>query len=114
MKQVIAVRTDLKMGKGKLAAQVAHASLSAYELCKKQSPKQVEKWENEGQKKVILKVSSKEELFLLFEQIKKVVPAVLIFDAGKTQLEKDTPTCFGAGPAEDEIIDKFTSHLKLL
>ena len=59
MKQAIVIRSDLKMSKGKLAAQAAHASLEAY---KKASPENAEKWESEGQKKVVLKVYGEKEL----------------------------------------------------
>ncbi|RLJ06151.1 MAG: peptidyl-tRNA hydrolase, partial [Candidatus Aenigmatarchaeota archaeon] len=55
MKQVILVRKDLKISKGKIAAQVANASLGAY---KKTEKKIREKWEKEGSKKIILKVEN--------------------------------------------------------
>ena len=59
MKQVMIVRADLKMGKGKIAAQCCHASIGAY---KNSDPKKIEKWENEAYAKVILKVHSLEDL----------------------------------------------------
>ena len=59
MKQAIIVRTDLKMGKGKIAAQSCHACLGAY---KKANKIDVRKWELSGGKKVVLKVSSEETL----------------------------------------------------
>ena len=55
MKQVIIMRTDLKMGKGKIAAQACHASLNCYKNADKS---RLRAWELSGQKKVVLKVSS--------------------------------------------------------
>jgi PTH2 family peptidyl-tRNA hydrolase len=113
-KQAIIVRTDLKMGKGKLASQAAHASVSAMRKAEKESRKAVEEWEREGQKKIVLKVGSEGELLRLFEVMKKEIPCALVKDAGKTQLEPGTATCFGAGPAEESLIDKYCKGLKLL
>jgi len=114
LKQVIVVRTDLKMGKGKIAAQCAHASLSALEKTRQENPAWAEEWMEQGQKKVVLKVSDKKELLELFEQIKKNLPAALIKDAGLTQIKNGDITCIGIGPAPEAEIDKFTSKLKLL
>jgi len=113
-KQAIIIRTDLKMGKGKLAGQSAHASVSALRKAEARDADAVQQWEEEGQKKIVLKVSSEEELFALFERMKKEIPCALIHDAGKTQLEPGTATCFGAGPAEESLINKYCKDLKLL
>ncbi len=63
MKQVILIREDLKLPKGKMAAQSAHA---AVEAVLKGDKKVIKKWHQEGQKKVVLKVKNKEELFKLW------------------------------------------------
>lgn len=110
-KQVIAIRKDLKLGKGKLASQVAHASLQAY---KKTDPPVRAKWEEEGCKKIVVGVKGKRELFDLFQRAKKKLPAVLIKDAGKTQISPGEATAVGIGPAPEEEIDKITGELKLL
>ncbi len=114
MKQVIVVRTDLKMGKGKICAQVAHASLEAYKKALKEKPEWVRSWETEGSKKIVLKVNSEKELLELFERAKKEVPAVLIRDAGLTQVPPGSITAAGFGPAPDEVMDRLFGHLKLL
>ena len=114
MKQVIAVRTDLRMGKGKIAAQVAHASLEAYKRALRERPEWVEAWEREGSKKVVLKVRSEKELLELYERAKREVPAALIRDAGYTQVDPGTITCAGFGPAPDDVMDRLFGHLKLL
>lgn len=113
-KQVIIVRNDLKMGKGKIAAQTAHASIEAYKKALKSNPGWVVAWEDEGTQKTVLKVGSEEELLYFFESLKKKFPTVLIHDAGHTQIDAGTATCVGVGPALESELDKVTGKLKLL
>lgn len=111
-KQVIVVRTDLKLGKGKLAAQVAHASLESYLRAPQKDQKA---WLEESQKKVVLKVKSEYDLVILFDKAKRAgLPATLIKDAGLTQIPPGTKTAVGIGPAEAEKIDVITGSLSLL
>lgn len=110
LKQVIVVRTDLQLGKGKLAGQVAHAAVSASEVSKWKK-----EWLGQNQMKVVLKVSSLEELLGIYEQAKREgLPVELISDAGRTQLPAGTTTCVGIGPAPADDIDRITGKLKLL
>ena len=112
MKQAILVRTDLKMGKGKIASQVAHASLEAY---KKANKRKIKKWEKEGCKKIVLKVSSLEELLKFKKMADELkIPNAMIRDAGLTQVKKGEITALALGPEEEEKIDKITRNLKLL
>lgn len=112
MKQAILIRTDLKMDKGKAASQCAHASIGAY---LNSSEKNREKWEKEGMKKVVLKISSEKEIKDFYKLAKKEkLPCELIRDRGLTQIKPGTITALGIGPAEDEKIDKITGKLKLL
>ena len=113
-KQAIVVRTDLKMEKGKIAAQSAHASLAALEKTLQQHSEWVSEWKMRGQAKVVLKIGSEKELLELFEKAKKKLPCALIVDAGRTQIESGSKTCLGIGPAPEEKIDEFTKKLKLL
>ena len=100
------------MGKGKLTAQCAHASVGAYLKAKKPYK---EEWIRSGMKKVVLKVSDEKELKKLYKLAKKEkLPCELIKDAGLTQIEPGTVTALGIGPADDKKIDKLTSKLKLL
>lgn len=111
MKQAIVARADLGMGEGKLAAQVAHASLKAYEHADESTAKE---WKRGGQKKVVLKAQGERELFELQERAKAAgLPTGLISDAGHTQLEPDTPTAVAIGPAGDDAIDEITGSLSL-
>jgi len=114
LKQAIIIRSDLGMSKGKMAGQTAHASVSAYALALSREKEDAHEWEEEGQKKIVLKVGGEEELLALYEQMKREMPCALIRDAGKTQLEPGTITCFGAGPADEATINKYTKELKLL
>ena len=114
LKQVIIARNDLNLGKGKLAAQVAHASLLAALEMKEKNNAWFEQWMQEGMKKIVLKVESQEELGKYFNEIKKEFPAAMIKDAGLTQLTPGTATCIGFGPVPEEKADKHTKNLKLL
>ena len=111
-KQVIVVRKDLRLDKGKLASQVAHASLGSY---KKASSKERTGWEQEGGKKVIVKVEDLKSLIGIFNKAKKEkLPCILIKDAGKTHIPPGTITAVGIGPALEKDIDKITGKLKIL
>ena len=114
IKQVIVVRTDLDMGKGKIAAQVGHAFVMGAEHVRKSNPEWFSIWWN-GQEKVVLKVVNLKEL----EEIKQSaiefdLPWSEITDAGHTQIAPGTTTCISIGPAPEEKIDKITGDLKLL
>ncbi|MFP4567816.1 MAG: peptidyl-tRNA hydrolase Pth2 [Candidatus Woesearchaeota archaeon] len=112
LKQVIIVRQDLKMPKGKLAAQVAHGSVEAV---LKTDSKIVESWRKGGMKKSVLKVQSEQELRDLLVHAKNHDLKVgLINDAGRTFLEPGTTTVLGIGPDAEDKIDKITGHLQLL
>jgi PTH2 family peptidyl-tRNA hydrolase len=114
-KQVIAVRTDLKMGKGKLAVQVAHAAISASEEARKRCPDWLQAWLNEGQAKVVVKVGDLGELMKLkSEAAKQRFPHSLITDRGLTQLPPSTITCLGIGPAPSIDLDELTGEFPLL
>ena len=114
-KQAIVIRKDLKMGAGKMCGQTAHASVTSYKLVEGKAPEVARTWFSEGQKKIVLKVASEDELLEYFKKCKQAgVPCELIRDAGHTQLEPGTITCFGAGPWDEREIDKVLGKLKLL
>ena len=61
-KMVLVVRTDLKMGKGKAAAQCSHAAVGAFKNAKKYNPNVLRAWERNGQPKIVTKVENEDEL----------------------------------------------------
>jgi PTH2 family peptidyl-tRNA hydrolase len=115
VKQVIAVRKDIAMGRGKLAAQVAHAAVFAAEKARSQSHDWFNIWFRTGQAKVVVKAENLEELIKLKNHARTIgLPAVSVQDSGLTQIPPGTVTCIGIGPGPAELIDKVTHHLKLL
>jgi PTH2 family peptidyl-tRNA hydrolase len=114
-KQVILIRTDIGMSAGKKCVQCCHASVSSSDLVRIKDKKLWKQWMSSGQKKVVLKVKSLEELLAIHNKIfKNEIPCFLVQDAGLTQLEPGTITALGIGPVESKIIDKISGELKLL
>ncbi|MBI1935818.1 peptidyl-tRNA hydrolase [Candidatus Woesearchaeota archaeon] len=111
-KQVILVREDLKLPKGKLAAQCSHASVDSI---LKSDRKIVDLWRKEGGKKIVLKVKDEKELFKYKQMAEDYgLKTALITDAGHTVLEPGTITCLGIGPDEEEKIDRVSGKLKMV
>ena len=111
-KQVILVRTDLKMSKGKTATQCSHASVEAVS---RSSNDKVNEWKKEGMKKVVLKVKDEKELLRYKQEAEDLgLVTSLITDAGKTEIEAGTVTCLGIGPDKEDKIDRVTGKLKML
>ena len=114
-KQAIVVRTDLDMGKGKIAGQVGHAAILASEATRKRHTDWWKQWFEEGQCKVVLKVSSNDELEEIERRASSLgISTAIVQDRGLTQLESGTVTCVGIGPAPGRLVDKVTGTLKLL
>jgi PTH2 family peptidyl-tRNA hydrolase len=113
-KQVIAVRTDLGMSRGKAAVQVAHASVSASEEARKTHRSWWRAWMHEGQCKVTVKVKSESDLFYLEEKAKSLeLPAAIVEDRGLTEIAPGTITCLAMGPGPSQLVDKVTGSLPL-
>ncbi len=111
-KQVIVLREDLRLSRGKAAAQAAHAAVTAYKATHARTRKA---WEDEGQKKVVLVVKNVEALKQLRARCAQAkLPHALIEDAGLTEIPKGTITALGIGPDKEEKIDKITGSLPLL
>ena len=109
------VRKDLKISKGKLCSQVAHAAVLAVEKAKLQYPDWYRNWIEEGQRKVILKASSLKELNNLKKRAGQMeLPYALVRDKGLTEVPPNTVTCIGIGPAPKSILNKLTRNLPLL
>ncbi|MBO4357440.1 MAG: peptidyl-tRNA hydrolase [Candidatus Methanomethylophilaceae archaeon] len=114
-KLVVLVRNDLKMGKGKIAAQAAHAAVECALFAEKKNRKAFDAWYNSGQAKIVLRVDSMEEL----DEYRKIASSsgihiAMITDAGRTQIAPGTTTCMGLGPAPVSELDRITGELKML
>ena len=112
LKQVILVRADLKLPKGKLGAQTAHA---AVEAALRSDKEHVRSWRLAGMAKIVLKVADEKELLKMNQRAKdQGLITAMITDAGRTVVEPGTRTCCGVGPADEERLDELFSELKLL
>ena len=129
-KQIIVMRTDLNMRKGKMAAQASHASMAVildmmeceynelYERRHLTIPvgSALEAWLNGPFKKICVGIDSESELNELYDRVKAAgIPAAKIVDSGLTEFGGvKTLTCIAIGPDYPEKIDPFTNELKLL
>jgi PTH2 family peptidyl-tRNA hydrolase len=114
-KQIIAFRSDLKLGKGKAVVQAGHAAVSAAEETRKHRKEWWEAWLSEGQRKIAVKVKTEKELLELEKEAKELaLPCALIVDRGLTEIPPNTVTCLGIGPAPSEKVDRLTGRLPLL
>ncbi|HEV2702654.1 MAG TPA: aminoacyl-tRNA hydrolase [Steroidobacteraceae bacterium] len=112
MKQIIVVNESLRLPRGKLAAQVAHAAIASF----MRAPRAAQGlWLSEGMRKIVVSCESAEQLLALFERANEAgLPSELIRDAGRTVVEAGTVTCLGLGPAADSDLDKITGALRLV
>ncbi|XP_073844257.1 peptidyl-tRNA hydrolase 2, mitochondrial [Musca autumnalis] len=118
-KLALVVRADIKMSKGKTAAQCAHAAVICVQDSSQSNNKRtrdvLDSWLAMGQPKIVLKIENYEDLIKLQkESLDRGVTAALVHDAGRTQLAAGTATVLGVGPDTVENIDKLVGHLKLL
>lgn len=130
-KQVIIMRKDLNMRKGKMVAQGSHASLGVIldQMERQQKMSSVsydmrlpfnhpmQHWLDNSFTKICVYVNSEQELLDLYQKVKSddIIPCILITDNGLIEFNGiPTITCAAIGPWISEEIDKYTSHLKLL
>ncbi len=135
-KQVIVWRKDLQVRKGKLASQVAHASMGVlfnYMTPNYKQPGEMTRtftitlpegelgefmyrWMTGIFKKVVVSVDSLEELTNAYESAKQAgIPCSIIEDCGLTEFGgKPTVTAIAIGPDNSEKIDKITGKFNLL
>ena len=129
-KQVIVMRTDLNMRKGKMVSQGSHASLKAIlDLAKVENntftntikieysiASALNFWLQDKFTKICVQVSSESELLEIYKKaIDKKIIVSLIKDAGLTEFGGvPTYTCCAIGPDFEGKINEITGHLKLL
>lgn len=123
-KQVIVMRKDLNMRKGKMCAQAAHASMKVlldrmekgdvYVL--RDIPAPMQEWFEGIFTKVCVSVDSEAELRDIYAKAQAAgLPCALIVDVGATEFHGvPTPTCCAIGPDDPAKIDPITGALKLL
>ena len=128
-KQIIIIRKDLGMRKGKIAAQAAHASMAAIIPRVPQNAsfpedgtfivgldKAAQEWLKGSFVKIVVGTDSEEELRNIYNKAKSLhINCSLIVDEGRTEFGGvATCTAVAVGPAFPEILDSLTGHLKLL
>lgn len=116
LKMVLVVNDELKMGKGKIGAQCAHASVGLVEkLHESGEVVRLQQWEELGAAKVCLRASDTQELRALAAGAREAgLPIYLVQDAGRTQVAPGSRTVLAIGPAAKSQIDKITGQLRLL
>jgi len=101
------------MGRGKIAAQVAHAAVAA--ALASVGGADFHRWIESGQPKVVLRVPSAEALADIVRRAGEAgLPVEQVHDAGRTQVMAGTLTCCAIGPAGADQIDAVTADLSLL
>jgi PTH2 family peptidyl-tRNA hydrolase len=114
-KMVIVTRSNLNLSPGKLAAQASHAAVECAFSTKKNNSKWFNKWQNEGGKKVVVKVDDEKDFNILKEKAEDLkIAAHIISDAGLTEIPAGTKTVLGIGPAPNNLIDQVTGELPVL
>jgi PTH2 family peptidyl-tRNA hydrolase len=107
MKMVLVVRQDLKMGKGKAAAQCCHATLAAYKSARRKCPEVLRSWEVSGQPKVTVKCDTEDDLLILLTQARSLgLVSSVISDAGRTQIAPGSKTVLAVGPGPADLVDQ--------
>lgn len=114
-KQVIVVRKDLNMRKGKVGAQAAHACLAVVLDKGPIDAEIMQSWRLNGHKKICVYVNSEEELLEVYQKgCNAKLPTALITDRGDTEFRGiPTKTCCAIGPADEAQVDKITGDLPL-
>lgn len=111
-KCVVLVRSDLEMSCGKIVAQCGHGIAQTMKGSNKQV---IREWMRTGEKIVALKVSNLERMEQLKKQAnKQKLFAKIIYDAGHTEVEPNTPTVCVIGPGLDGIVSQITKNQQLL
>lgn len=117
VKQVIVIRKDLGMRKGKMIAQGAHASMKVFldRPISFMTKPPISEWLSGSFTKIVVYVNSEDELLDIYNiAVKNDIPTAIIKDAGKTEFKEPTYTAIAIGPYWNTEIDKITGHLPLL
>ena len=112
---VLVTRADLKLSKGKLAAQCGHAVMECTLRARKDSPRGLGRYRREGARKIVCKVADENSLKQILGRAKSAgLVCYLVKDAGHTEIPPGTVTVVGIGPGPRSEIDKITGDLQLV
>ncbi|KAG1681169.1 hypothetical protein FOA52_015612 [Chlamydomonas sp. UWO 241] len=115
LKMVLCVNEALKMGKGKIGAQCAHAAVGVVERYKAKEQLVFKQWSYFGQAKIALKIQDDMEMDALEAKATALgMPTYIVHDAGRTQIPAGAQTVLAIGPAPKSLLDQVTGHLRLL
>lgn len=130
IKQIIAIREDLEMSRGKIASQAAHASMkSLVDAMEKRndmntiewslnlnSDLELKEWLEGSFTKIVVAVKDEREMDKLYNKCKEAGLRVsMIIDNGTTEFDgQKTKTCVAIGPHEADKLDPFTKRYRLL
>jgi len=114
IRMVFFVRRDLKMQKGKIASQCAHASIGLYKKLLKNKNNLLDHWEQSGSKKIILKVDNESTFgdILVYCEKHNILNHTIV-DAGKTQIEANSKTVLVI-IEESKKLNNLTRNYKLM
>eukprot|EP00943_MAST-04B_sp_MAST-4B-sp1_P002478 g2478.t1 len=111
LKMVLCIRTDLKMGKGKIVAQACHGATGAIKIAEKLTPKLCAKFWRGGSAKIALKCPSEEMMLNIHAAARELkLVSYVVCDAGRTQIAAGSKTVCAIGPAPASEIDKITGR----
>jgi PTH2 family peptidyl-tRNA hydrolase len=115
VKLVLVVDPSLGMGKGKVAAQCAHAAIRCYKAASLEEPGLVAAWERSGAAQVVVRKPAGGEGLAAVAGAGRRAGLVVgeVRDAGRTQVEAGSLTVVGLGPGPAGRIDSITAGLKL-
>jgi len=112
---VLVTRKDLKLSRGKLAAQCSHAAVECALKASRECPKQLESWRENGARKIVVEAPNLDALKRLFgaAQADDIV-CYMVRDAGHTEIPAGTVTVVGLGPGSRDSIDALTGSFGLV
>tara|TARA_B100001996_G_scaffold226181_1_gene174215 strand:- start:3871 stop:4242 length:372 start_codon:yes stop_codon:yes gene_type:complete len=112
---ILVTRKDLKLSRGKLAAQCGHAAVECALKAKRENPKLLDKWRENGARKIVVEAPNLDTLKRLFgaAQAQGIV-SYMVSDAGHTEIPVGTVTVVGLGPGPRDVIDSLTGQFGLV
>ena len=112
---VLVTRKDLKLSKGKLAAQCSHAAVECALKAKRECPKKLDAWRENGARKIVVEASNLDALKRVFGEAQAAgIVSYMVRDAGHTEIPSGTITVVGLGPDSRDLIDSLTGTFRLV